>query len=426
MALTESARLFLIPTKARGDKEPASARLPWTLTSFTTNSEETFSKIKSWLDKCAETHVQCRVRRNEKDTTWHPTRLIEVLPVPQSGSRVEDLMCRIVELKSEPVPKDPDLRYITLSHRWPQNQEAFQRLTLDNLAQWKASLPVKTLQQTFRDSFLVAHKVGITYVWIDSLCIIQDGDEFEDWDIESPLMQKVYSNAEFNICASKNDQNGNHGGLFSLREPSNFQCLPHKLFDPDDHKFEDEDDYECNDSGHYLIAKRAPIAVWEEAMNASPLTSRGFIFQEQLLSRANLHFGNHEVFVECMGMRASESLGLDQDYEGPWRWWRSFFKEQLRISCCVEEKELVSSDESSDSDYVDDMFDKDVYKRWHELLSRSTKLHLTKSNDRLLALSGVAQHFKNSNDDLYIAGLWCSRLATELLWEVAEATPREN
>lgn len=385
--------------------------ITWTDNSTSTKSMETFTKIKAWLDRCGKRHKHCSSRRGEADMGWHPTRLVEIAPAPERCEDSNDLRCRIVELNSEILSQD--LRYITLSHRWPQ--EGFQKLTVNNLPDWKASLPVRILRQTFRDTFLVAQRLGISYVWIDSLCIIQEGDDYEDWRKESPMMQKVYSNAEFNISASKNDQDE---GLFSSRTPSSPQPLQ-----IDFPRFDDPD--EDDDSGHYLIRMESPIKIWELRMNESPLASRGWVFQEQLLSRVNLHYGEYEVFFECLEMRASESLGSDQDYQSGWRTGGHFFKERLPISAGMEGRAVCSQENSvSDSDGKADYLD---YKRWHDLLSQYTSLQLTNSDDRLVALSGVAQYFKNFlHDDCYIAGLWRSRLATEMLWQLAEDPSREN
>lgn len=394
---------------------------PWALTSLSTDSEETFKKIKTWLDKCQQDHVRCHLRRNHTYSEWHPTRLIEITSSPKSSDNASTLRCRIVEPKSKAMVQN--LRYVTLSHRWPQNQQGFQKLSLDTLPLWKSSLPINTLSQTFRDALLVAHRLGISYVWIDSICIIQDGDNCADWDEESPKMYKVYSNAEFNICASKNNQEG----LFSQRNPSDFQSLHFEL--PDSPVDEDED-YKLQDSGHYLIHKEAAIEIWDARMNNSPLASRGWVFQEQLLSRANLHFGDHEILFECSEMRASESSGSDQDYEVAWRYYQPFFKEQLPIPA-VEEGVPVPPDGSSgsednESDYLDDNYDD--FKHWHDLLGKYTTLQLTMPVDRLVALSGVAQYFKSffSHKECYIAGLWSSRLPTEMLWQLTETAKRET
>lgn len=377
----------------------AAESVPGTLTSSPVTFEEKFTKLKTWLGRCGEAHNKCRLRTNEADVGWHPTRLIEIALSPELSDNANHLKCRLVEPQSGDMPQN--LRYITLSHRWPQDQEGFQKLTEDKLPLWKASLPLETLRQTFRDAFWVAHKFGIPYVWIDSLCIIQDGDDYADWRRESPMMQKVYSNAEFNICASKNDEDG---GLFSSQVPSGPQNSP--------------------------VRKEAPEVIWDKRMNDTPLASRGWVFQEQLLSRANLHFGDDEVLFECREMRASESLGSDEDYEESWGRPLPFFKEHLPIPA-VMEGGSVSSTETSGSGGGCSVFTRHNFSKhflWHGLLRQYTKRQLTRSEDRLVALSGVAQYFKASfwNNDFYIAGLWRSRLITEMLWQMTESTPRED
>lgn len=407
----DPAKQFLLPVVA----EPRH----WTITSLSTNSEETFTKIKAWLSKCSTSHIKCRSRRSqEADMRWHPTRLVEITSEPENSDTAINLRCRVVDSESKNLPQN--LRYITLSHRWPLDPKAIQKLTVDTLPRWKATLPVETLSQTFRDALLAARRLGICYIWIDSLCIIQEGDNYADWKREAPMMQKVYANAEFNICASKNDLDQ---GIFSARSPSGYQPLKVELPRPE------------GDSGHYLIRKEwgnELLEMWEAGVNDSPLASRGWIFQEQLLSLANVHFGDHEVLFECLEMRASESLGSDKDYHWFSRFDHPFLKERLPLPAAIDGGPAPSV-ESYGSAYEYHETAKapgnnNEHEAWHGLLRQYTTLQLTVSSDRLVALSGVAQHFKNvtSHGDFYIAGLWRRRLAAEMLWQLKETASRES
>ncbi|KAH8600698.1 heterokaryon incompatibility protein-domain-containing protein, partial [Bisporella sp. PMI_857] len=56
------------------------------------------------------------------------------------------------------------------------------------------------LPKTFQDTILVAQRLNISYIWIDSLCIIQDSAE--DWQAESAIMGQIYSNCTLNIAAA--------------------------------------------------------------------------------------------------------------------------------------------------------------------------------------------------------------------------------
>jgi hypothetical protein len=413
-----------IPVKTANEDDFRTAALLWTSTSTSTNSEETSTKIQAWLDRCENTHAKCRYRRQKAqkaDPKWRPARLVEIKAEHGKVANASELTCRIVELKPED-SMSHDFKYVTLSHRWPDDQQIqqIQKLMKENLTQWKNALPVNKLRQIFQDAFVVAHRLDVSYVWVDTLCIVQN--DAVDWNREAPMMHKVYSNAAFNICASRPNQNEKSESLFSSRVPPNFQSLPRKLFDQED--FEDPYD-RPDDSGHYLIRKEPPIHIWDGVMRNSPLASRGWIFQEQLLSRANVHFGESEVIFECLEMRASESLGLDEDYERGWEDKREFLKQLLPIPIAEQGGPPVSDPPSYSERNEKGPYN---YADWHDLLSRYSALQLTESSDRLVALSGVAQYFKElfslAQGDTYIAGLWKSRLATELAWQMASATPR--
>jgi Heterokaryon incompatibility protein (HET) len=67
--------------------------------------------------------------------------------------------------------------------------------------------------KTFEDAIVVTRKLHVQYLWIDSLCIIQDDPE--DWGTESLLMDQVYKNALLNIAATAASDSS--GGLFYSR-----------------------------------------------------------------------------------------------------------------------------------------------------------------------------------------------------------------
>lgn len=56
------------------------------------------------------------------------------------------------------------------------------------------------LSSTFRDAMAFTHSMGLEYIWIDSLCILQDSDD--DWRYESMRMSNVYQNGLFNVAAT--------------------------------------------------------------------------------------------------------------------------------------------------------------------------------------------------------------------------------
>jgi len=128
---------------------------------------------------------------------WSPTRLIDLSD--PNGVAV------LLETKDE-APVGP---YITLSHCWGEVEVP--KTTRAILEEFKARLP--KLSKTFDDALFVARRLSIKYIWIDSLCIVQD--DLEDWTAESSRMDQVYQNAFCNLAATASAHS--EGGLFFSR-----------------------------------------------------------------------------------------------------------------------------------------------------------------------------------------------------------------
>lgn len=147
----------------------------------------TISRTDSKLHSSLRQHTKCNVSPKRPEP-YYPTRLVEIL-VPGKG---EDLrLC----LTREEVPTGP---YMTLSHRW--GAASFLKLTLSKLPDLVKGFSIAELPQTFQDAIVVAQRLGCQYLWIDSLCIIQDSTE--DWLHEAGLMGEVYANSHCNIAAT--------------------------------------------------------------------------------------------------------------------------------------------------------------------------------------------------------------------------------
>jgi len=99
--------------------------------------------------------------------------------------------------------------YIALSHCWGPNQII--TTTKATLQSRKAGIDLSMLSQVFRDAILVARRLHIRYLWIDSLCIIQDDEK--DWQTESAKMASIYKDALLTIAAHA--AIGGQGSLFT-------------------------------------------------------------------------------------------------------------------------------------------------------------------------------------------------------------------
>jgi hypothetical protein len=120
-------------------------------------ADQAFSQIREWLQDCENNHPDC------PRSSFPPRRLIDVgIPTPPSGAR----LVRLIQDRDEPV------KYIALSHCWGTEQ---------NFTTTKATFDARmteiawnSLPKTYRDAIKVARRLHIRYIWVDSLCIIQD------------------------------------------------------------------------------------------------------------------------------------------------------------------------------------------------------------------------------------------------------------
>ena len=187
--------------------------------------------------------------------------------------------------------------YTALSHCWGGNIQT--KLTSATYESMKEGIGLGTLPATFRDAISFTRAIGVDYIWIDSLCIIQNSRE--DWAQESTLMKNVFANA---MCAiSATASNNAEGGCFrQLERPR----------------------------GVFVVASgwRKDLAIsgsempsdlletlFEQMVEQAPVSKRAWIFQERMLSRRMEHFCDQGVLFECHTLRASEFNRTGVNYE---------------------------------------------------------------------------------------------------------------
>src|SRR5579859_4557773 len=160
-----------------------------TLCSMNTGSEEAWLTASNWLESCLSQHNTCNVEARKE--SWYPTRLLDL---GVENAMVDDV--RLIVTATEP----PAGRYATLSHCWGSAQ--FIQLNRSTFNQLRGGIHVNEMPKTFSDAVQVTRRLGIRYLWIDSLCIFQDKDDLSDWLAEAALMHKVYSYSFCNISAA--------------------------------------------------------------------------------------------------------------------------------------------------------------------------------------------------------------------------------
>ena len=164
-----------------------------------------------------------------------------------------------------------------------------------------------------------------------------------------------------------------------------------------------------NIPGHDHILCLPMTTELQESMQREPVMTRAWALQERLLSSRNLHFTEHQIYWECMKLTACETFpeGL---LTGKDKFGRSLRK--LRAL------------KNDDSDVLDPLQNVErIYQIWFRVCEGYSRCFLTKETDKLVAISGIATHFQRrlhnlGSPDVYLAGLWRSRLIKNLLWYV--------
>ncbi|KAF1734921.1 hypothetical protein CRV24_003839 [Beauveria bassiana] len=246
----------------------------------------------------------------------------------------------------------------------------------------KKPIRITDLPAMFRDAILVTRKLGVRYIWIDSLCIPENAPE---WERDSEEIGSVYENAYLTVSAT-GAKNSADGLFFSRPSRTSIQVL-----------------YRSSDASVNGMASVSVLPLSKEVLRSytemqnEPMSKNIWSFQERVLSRRVVHFASDQIYFECMGHFRSED-GLLQG---------------ARFHSIV--KELHSG-----PDYYREQTALD---RWHSLLRAYGKLEPSTPSEKLRALSNIARAFQRLLGDEYVAGFWKESLIESLCWQSMDCKP---
>ncbi|OBS23136.1 hypothetical protein FPOA_03694 [Fusarium poae] len=155
-------------------------------------TEFDFDLAELWFYTCLDCHTTCGDEKNSNEPRFVPKRLLDV-----------HSLCLCVFDEGE---TRVDLSYAALSYCWGLSLPL--RTTKLNFDQHCRGIAEDDLPKTIRDASTIARELGIGYIWVDALCIIQDCRE--DWEEQAGQMHRIYAEAALTICAAAGDD-CNHG-----------------------------------------------------------------------------------------------------------------------------------------------------------------------------------------------------------------------
>ncbi|KXH38952.1 heterokaryon incompatibility protein [Colletotrichum simmondsii] len=348
-----------------------------------TSSDLSFRRIRTWIDEC-ELHDKCGTGKDMK----LPTRLIDVT---QPGDR---LGVRLVDTSGHTGT------YICLSHCWGKIKIECKTET-GNLKEQFELISWDSLPPSFQEAVEITRKLEVRYLWIDSLCIIQN--DKKDWDKEAAQMVNVYRNSYATIAVSWSHDS--QGGCYSRTIPSQF--------------------FQITTEGgkEFRLAlvmgeKRDEMSEYARIQEYFPLLNRAWCLQERLLSRRIIHCNYGEMAFDC-GSGSFCECGGRQHYN-----WHNLIRDSgTYLPLRSRSKYLALLDNPGTTSITnistkDENIDHYMYERWHRVISEYTCLNLTFTGDMLPALSGLAHETAEKIKDTYVAGMWNNNLEEDLMWRV--------
>ncbi|OTA52043.1 HET-domain-containing protein [Hypoxylon sp. EC38] len=350
--------------------------IPWEDLPRYTGCTSNLDQAKDWLRECDESHDRC----NRRQLDYLPTRVIDV-------SRQQD---KVFVTEADGCQKG---RYVALSHCWGHFKPI--QTTALSLPKFRTyGIHLESLPRVFREAVLVTRLLKCSFLWIDSLCIIQ-GDR-EDWAREAPRMADVYSNSYVTVAAA-----------------SSADCTGSLFYENDERQVKHIVEREFGDSTLAKIFVRPAVdhSPYDQGrgllppnpLHPAPLLYRGWFFQEYILSPRILFFTNWEILWRCY--------------------------QRSTCICGVRNHRDVAQNpylKSMLEDLVPHGSWPDLHWLWSRLISAYTERQLTYDSDKLAALSAIAGLMSNTTLGRYISGLWESSLVACLLWGVTKSSIRTD
>ena len=312
-----------------------------------------------------------------------PTRVLDVGLIDDGRLSVDN---RAPVYLVDAIEITGDRTYACLSHRWNTSRKNIitEKATHEK---HESGIEFQQLGLAYQDTVHILRRLGVRYLWIDSLCIIQD--DKDDWETESKMMAKVYSSALFTLARHCDATTS----LVRARHPA---IVVSETISPPVY-------------ARAIIDHVWDFGGWASMVKHGTLLRRGWVYQERLLSPRVIHLTEHEISWEC------QSVSDCQCKHGESRARSSIFVPKIWHTRALAPG---GRDATKHKDAI--------AKRWRAMVGEYSGLQLTKQTDRLPAIRGCAEqiyaqlkdsgHIKTDFDGSYSFGLWEHCLVSDMAW----------
>ncbi|KAK5653484.1 hypothetical protein OQA88_8970 [Cercophora sp. LCS_1] len=385
-------------------------------------SEAARRRIQEWLHDCLSSHARCRkglsgVMRDDRTTaSLLPRRLIDVGGEAPNRPRLVDR-------------KGMTGTYVALSYCWESPAEVNPAAVLNSATRQylMRALPIKDLPPTIRDAIDVTRSLGMAYLWVDRLCIMQD--DADEVAAECAAMCDIYDGAILTLAAvgAGTPTGMQPEGLYLSRGVEDIRGAGDnsQFTNPRVGCFVGDKKVGSVYVGRAIARKTdSDLSALAAELDASRWNTRGWTFQERMLSRRIVYFGRHQLYWECQkdvlnedGTREDLGSGRYNPEKGDTDFRTGTSKGSLS-------KSVKLSSALKPLGHLRPILPKSLLglrpeflDPWPRILREYSHRHLTVGQDKLRAIEGVAQalRLRLSRKD-YSYGVWLDNLAMQLLW----------
>ncbi|KAH7384507.1 heterokaryon incompatibility protein-domain-containing protein [Pyrenochaeta sp. MPI-SDFR-AT-0127] len=388
------------------EDDPAAKIVPFRPPETNLSSDKCIRLAKKWLEECTEDHGQCPKYLEP----LLPTRVLKVTGTDDGN----------VKLHTS-APEEHGT-YLALSYCWGGPQPC--RTLLSNVAAYSTAISVEELPQTIQDAILVTRQLGFSYLWIDSLCILQDDES--DKEREILHMREIYENALLTMSAAS-AESCTEGFLHQRQEGSHpISAMCRRSLD---YYRSFELPYKCSDGAMGVVRLTEGL---EGIKTDEPISSRAWTLQETMLSTRVLQYGGSHMVWRCSSAFNTSGGTLNWSYSRP-NIPVLDMSGDLPINH-LNEPELepppvtffgigkdtyqVASVPPLDHPPPPRRFASvsKIEKAWLEVVEMYSQRSMSDQLDKFPAMAGIAERFQQAFNDQYNAGLWGNDMLIGLAW----------
>jgi hypothetical protein len=327
-------------------------------------SKSSLRQMSQWLEECHSSHDLCR----QEWSSFVPQRLLHI----ELGTEIATV--RLVE-KSEKLP----IKWAALSYVWGGDQKL--KTTVGTITDMKAGIERERLPQTLQDAITVCRALGLEFLWVDALCIVQDDPE--DLRRELASMPQIYQRAWVTISASA-----------AARVTDGFllkRCYSHTAT-PVSLPYLADDGLDTDRV--VLVGKSSDICLSQN----DPINERAWTYQERRLSPRMLDFSHKQVILYCHTHKLCQG-------DGSITGWSTNHDNEIKLPGHIQQRiryKPISRFHGSIN--------------WHDMVNGYVTRKLSFPSDKLTALSALASLYRERTGYTYLAGLWEESLINDLCW----------